>query len=92
MTQQQTVARHIVQFGEITRNTAIGMYQITRLAAVVKKMNRNGIPIISEPIMQGRRLVDWRYTYRADFLERIRAYKTANDLLEQYGWKKKAAH
>lgn len=90
MAQLQTVARHIVQYGEITRNTAIGMYQITRLAAVVKKMNRKGIPIVSEPIMQGHRLVDWRYSYRTDYLERIRALKTASELLEQYGWNKKA--
>lgn len=90
MTQLQQVARHIVQYGEITRNTAIGMYQITRLAAVTHEMFKRGIPVISEPIYQGRRIVDWRYTYRTDYLERLRALKTAAELLERFGWQKKA--
>lgn len=91
MTQLQQVARHIVKHGEITRNTAIGMYRITRLAAVVKKMHKAGIPVISEAIYDKHKtLVDWRYTYREDYLERIRALKTAADLLEQYGWNKRA--
>lgn len=88
MTQMQTIARHMVEYGHITRNTAIGMYNITRLAAVVQKMEAKGIPIIAEPVMNGKRLVDYRYAYRPDYLERIRALKQANDLLERFGWKK----
>lgn len=88
MTQMQTIARHMVEFGHITRNTAIGMYNITRLAAVIQKMEAKGIPIIAEPVMNGKRLVDYRYGYRPDYLERIRALKQANDLLERFGWKK----
>lgn len=88
MTQMQTVARHIVQYGSITRNTAIGMYQITRLAAVVKQLAKLGIPIVSEAVMNGKRVVDWKYSYRQDHLDRLRAFQKANELLEQYGWKK----
>ena len=91
MTQMQTIAKHMVDYGHITRNTAIGMYQITRLAAVIQKMEAHGVPIIAEPVMQGKRLVDYRYSYRPDFLERLRAIKTANELLERYGWPKKVA-
>ncbi len=87
MTQQQTVARHIVQYGYLTRNCAIGMYGITRLAAVVEAMKDKGIPIVSEPVMQGKKLVDYKYSYRGDYLERIRALAQANDLLERFGWK-----
>jgi hypothetical protein len=91
MTQMQTIAKHMVEYGHITRNTAIGMYQITRLAAVIQKMEAHGVPIVAEPIKVGKRLVDYRYAYRPDFLERLRAIKTANELLERYGWPKKAA-
>lgn len=87
MTQQQTVARHIVQYGAITRNTAIGMYQISRLAAVVNGLVKLGVPIVSEPIIKGKRIVDWKYSYRQDYLDRIRALQKANSLLEQFGWK-----
>lgn len=92
MTQAQTVARHIMKFGDITRNTAIGMYQISRLAAVVKQLTRKGVPIVSEPVMQGKRLVDWRYSYRQDYLDRMRALVQANELLERHGWKTPKAH
>lgn len=91
MTQMQTVAKHIVQYGCITRNTAIGMYSITRLAAVIKKMQNHGIPIIAEPVMKGRKLVDYKYTFRSDYLTRIRAIKQANELLERYGWHNRKA-
>jgi hypothetical protein len=93
MTQMHTVARHIIKYGHITRNTAIGMHRITRLAAVIKRMENHGVPVIAEPVMVGRKLVDYKYSYRTDFLERIRALDTAELLLEQYGWnnKKKAA-
>lgn len=88
MTQQQQVALHIVKFGSITRNTAIGMYQISRLAAVVNALAKRGVPIVSEPIYRAKRIVDWKYSYRQDFLDRLRALQKANELLEQYGWKK----
>jgi hypothetical protein len=93
MTQMQVVAKHIVQYGCITRNTAIGMYRITRLAAIIKKMQNKGIPIVAEPVMRGRELVDYKYSYRSDYLERLQALRQANDLMERYGWnsKKKAA-
>jgi len=51
MTQMQTIAKHMVEYGHITRNTAIGMYQITRLAAVIQKMEAHGVPIIAEPVI-----------------------------------------
>lgn len=90
MTQQQIVARHILQYGSLTRNCAIGMYQITRLAAVVEAMKDKGLPILSEPIYQGKKLVDFKYYYREDFLTRMRALKQAQELLERFGWSKKA--
>lgn len=86
MTQMQTIARHMVDYGHITRNTAIGMYRITRLAAVVQNMENKGVPIIAEPVMEGKKLVDYRYSYRPDFLERLRALKTAKELMERFGW------
>lgn len=89
MTQMQTIAKHIVQYGHITRNQAIGMYQITRLAAVVKKMENKGIPVVAEPVLRGKRLVDYKYSYRSDYLTRLRALKKANELLEQHGWMNK---
>jgi hypothetical protein len=64
MTQMHTVARHIVKYGHITRNTAIGMHHITRLAAVMKRMESHGVPVIAEPVMVGRKLVDYKYSYR----------------------------
>lgn len=88
MTQLQTVARHIVQYGAITRTTAIGMYQISRLAAVAKRLAQRGVPIVSESVKKDGKVVDWKYSYRQDYLDRIRALQKANDLLEQYGWKK----
>lgn len=88
MTQLQTVAKHIVQYGEITRNTAIGMYRITRLAAVAKRLKQLGVPVMAEAIKQGKRVVDYRYTYRQDYLDKIRALKKANELLVAHGWKK----
>lgn len=90
MTQAQTIARHIVKYGEITRNQSIGLYRITRLAAVVKQLAEKGVPIISEAIKDNGRVVDWRYTYRTDYLERIRGLAKAQELLERYSWPKKA--
>lgn len=88
MTQMQTVARHIVQYGYITRITAIGMYQITRLAAVTKRLSKLGVPIVSEAVKQNGKVVDWKYSYRQDYLDKLRALQKANSLLEQFGWKK----
>jgi hypothetical protein len=82
----QVIAKHMLQYGHITRNTAIGMYQITRLAAVIDRMRSAGVPIIAEPVMKGKKLVDYKYAYRPDYLERIRALQQANALLERYGW------
>jgi hypothetical protein len=88
MTQMQVVAKHILQYGAITRNTAIGMYQISRLAAVANRLAKQGVPITSEPVFKGGKVVDWKYAYRQDYLDRIRALVKANALLEQHGWKK----
>lgn len=88
MTQMHTLARHMVEYGHVTRNTAIGMYGITRLAAVIQKMEAKGLPIIAEPIYDGKKLKDYKYSFREDYLARIRALKKANDLLEQHGWMK----
>lgn len=88
MTQAQTVARHIVQYGDITRNTAIGMYQISRLAAVIKQLQARGVPILSEAVKKDGKVVDWKYSYRQDYLDKLRALQRANAILEQYGWKK----
>lgn len=87
MTQMHTLARHMVEYGHITRNQAIGMYGITRLAAVIHKMEAKGLPIVAEPVYEGKKLKDYKYSFRSDYLARIRALKKAHDLLEQYGWK-----
>lgn len=91
MTQMQVIAKHMLQYGHITRNTAIGMYQITRLAAVIDRMRTSGVPIIAEPVMKDNKLVDYKYSYRPDYLERVRALQKAHALLERFGWTTKKA-
>lgn len=50
MTQAQQVESYLASKGTITSVTAIGMYGITRLAAVIHTMNKKGANIRSRQI------------------------------------------
>jgi len=45
MTQIQTILEHLQTQGKITSATAIGVYGITRLAAVIDKLTKQGVKI-----------------------------------------------
>lgn len=78
-TQRQIVTEHILKYGHITRNEAIGMYGITRLAAIMHHMAKEyKVPVISQ-----QKKKDYSYTFRYDFLNRIRELKQAKDLMEK---------
>lgn len=61
-TQMGKVFRHMMKYGYLTRNEAIGIYRITRLAAVIQRIEARGFPIIAEHIPDG----DYKYTLRQD--------------------------
>ncbi|MCX4024771.1 helix-turn-helix domain-containing protein [Spartinivicinus marinus] len=78
--QRQIVTEHILKYGHITRNEAIGMYGITRLAAVVHDMTKNyDVPIIAK-----QEDTDYSYSFRWDFLDKVRDIKHARDLMHKH--------
>ena len=78
--QRQVVTEHILKYGHITRNEAIGMYGITRLAAVVHDMaKRYHVPIISK-----QENMDYSYSFRWDFLAKVRDIKHAAELMGKH--------
>lgn len=42
MTQSEKVVKHLAKYGSINSIEAIGLYRITRLAAVIHKLNKIG--------------------------------------------------
>ena len=55
MTQSQQIMQHLRTGRSITSIEAIGLYGITRLAAVVHTLTSEGVPIISTPKMGVRK-------------------------------------
>ncbi len=48
MTQLDKINNHLISHGQITSITAIGLYGVTRLAAVINKLKAEGATIKTE--------------------------------------------
>lgn len=84
LTQKQVVFNHVIKYGSISRNEAIGLYRITRLAAVIFEMAKDGLEFSRE----GPKRKDYRYTPKnSELLAEIRDLRTAKELTEKHGYR-----
>lgn len=82
-TQKQKIMRHLIKYGSITRNEAIGIYSITRLAEYMRQLKAEGVTVIREYL--GKNKADYRYTVSEDHLDMMRSAKQAKEFADTYG-------
>ncbi|MCX4025650.1 hypothetical protein H0A36_22145 [Endozoicomonas sp. SM1973] len=68
--QRQIISEHILKYGHITRNEAIGLYRITRLAAVIHSIAK----ITNASFIKEERDGDYVYSLPWPYIEELRAY------------------
>jgi len=83
MTQLEKVLEHLIKYGSITRNEAIGTYHITRLAEYCRQLKTKGIELIRS--YEGKNKNDYRYTVPEHKLEIMRQAKQAKEFATRYG-------
>ena len=83
MNQREKVLEHLIKYGSITRNEAIGTYRITRLAEYARQLKDMGIQLIRS--YEGKNKDDYRYTVPEDKLEAMRAARKAKEFANRYG-------